>query len=175
MRITRARWAVVVAASGFAMALAGASNLAARAQQAAAAPPVSFNRDIRPILANNCFACHGPDEKQRETKFHFDTQEGAFAKAGVIEPGNAAESLLIEKITDPDPKERMPPPDSGHALTRRADRAAAPLDRRGREVGHALGVYARPTRPRAAGGQPRRSGRAIRSISSSSRGSNAKG
>ena len=91
----------------------------ARAQQAAAAPPVSFNRDIRPILANNCFACHGPDEKQRETKFHFDTQEGAFLKAGVIERGNAAESLLIEKITDPDPKERMPPPDSGHALTPR--------------------------------------------------------
>jgi uncharacterized protein DUF1553/uncharacterized protein DUF1549/concanavalin A-like lectin/glucanase superfamily protein/cytochrome c len=115
MRVTRARWAVVVAASGFAMA----STLGARAQQAAAAPPVSFNRDIRPILANNCFACHGPDEKQRETKFHFDTQEGAFIKAGVIERGNAAESLLIEKITDPDPKERMPPPDSGHALTAR--------------------------------------------------------
>ena len=55
--------------------------------------------------------------KQRETKFHFDTKEGAFAKAGVIVPGNAAESLLIEMITHPDPEERMPPPDSGHALT----------------------------------------------------------
>jgi hypothetical protein len=117
MHVTRSRWAIVVAGSGFAVALA--SNLTARAQQAAAAPPVSFNRDIRPILANNCFACHGPDEEQRETKFHFDTQEGAFLKAGVIERGNAAESLLIEKIIDPDPKERMPPPDSGHVLTPR--------------------------------------------------------
>jgi hypothetical protein len=119
MRLTRARWAVVVAASGFAMAVAQASNLAARAQQAAAGPPISFNRDIRPILANNCFACHGPDEKQRETKFHFDTEEGAFAKSGVIERGNSAESLLIEMITHADPKERMPPADSGYSLTGR--------------------------------------------------------
>ena len=54
--------------------------MAARAQAQQA--PISFNRDIRPILADNCFACHGPDEKQRETKFHFDTREGAFAEAG---------------------------------------------------------------------------------------------
>jgi hypothetical protein len=65
--------------------------------------PISFNREIQPILANNCFACHGPDEKKRETKFHFDTQEGMFAKRGVIEPGNAAESLLVEKISVPNP------------------------------------------------------------------------
>jgi mono/diheme cytochrome c family protein len=96
----------------------GVAALGARPQQPAARP-VSFNRDIQPILSNNCFACHGPDEKTRETKFHFDTEEGAFAKKGVIERGNAAESLLIEKITDPDPKERMPPPESGHSLTDR--------------------------------------------------------
>ncbi len=91
----------------------------AGAQSAPAASPVSFNREILPILANNCFACHGPDEKKRETKFHFDTQEGMFLKRGVIEPGNASDSLLIEKITDPNPKDRMPPPDSGHSLTPR--------------------------------------------------------
>jgi hypothetical protein len=90
-----------------------------RAQERAAQPAVSFNRDVLPILSNNCFACHGPDEKKRETKFHFDTKEGAFLKPGVIEPGNAAESLLVEMITHPDPNERMPPPDSGHALTDR--------------------------------------------------------
>ncbi|MFL6280725.1 MAG: DUF1553 domain-containing protein [Vicinamibacterales bacterium] len=83
----------------------------------AAAPAISFNREILPILANNCFACHGPDEKKRETKFHFDTQEGMFLKKGVIEPGNSSESLLVEKITEPNPKDRMPPPESGHALT----------------------------------------------------------
>ena len=89
-----------------------------RAQQPPQAP-VSFNREILPILANNCFACHGPDEKHRETKFHFDTEDGAFAKKGVIVRGSAADSLLVEKITEPNPKDRMPPPDSGHVLTDR--------------------------------------------------------
>jgi hypothetical protein len=82
-----------------------------------AGPPLSFNRDIRPILANNCFACHGPDEKQRETKFHFDTRDGMFLEDGVIVPGSAAKSILVKKITDPHPDDRMPPPDSGHSLT----------------------------------------------------------
>jgi hypothetical protein len=109
--------AAAIVSSG--LAVAGAPRAAARGQGAAApAPaPISFNREILPILANNCFACHGPDEKKRETKFHFDTQEGMFLKRGVIEPGNAAESLLVEKITEPNPKDRMPPPDSGHSLT----------------------------------------------------------
>jgi hypothetical protein len=88
-----------------------------RAQDQASRVPVSFNRDVLPILSNNCFACHGPDEKQRKTKFHFDTREGAFAKRGVIEPGNAADSLLIEMVTHPDPKQRMPPLETGHTLT----------------------------------------------------------
>src|SRR5688572_31628665 len=82
-------------------------------------PPLSFNRDIRPILSNNCFACHGPDEKQRETKFHFDTREGMFLEEGVIVPGSAVKSLLVRKITEPNPEDRMPPPDSGHKLTER--------------------------------------------------------
>ena len=94
-------------------------SVVVRAQTAPAATSVSFNREILPILANNCFACHGPDEKKRETKFHFDTQDGMFLKKGVIERGNAEESLLIEKITDPNPKDRMPPPESGHTLTQK--------------------------------------------------------
>src|SRR5262245_51528633 len=116
---------VAAAASCFAVTLASvvlvgqAGTTGVRAQEKSAQPAISFNRDILPILSNNCFACHGPDEKKRETKFHFDTKEGAFLKPGVIEPGNAAESLLIEMITHPDPKERMPPPDSGHSLTER--------------------------------------------------------
>ena len=116
---------VAAAASCFAATLASvvvvgqAGTTGARAQEKPSQPPISFNRDILPILSNNCFACHGPDEKKRETKFHFDTKEGAFLKPGVIEPGNAAESLLVEMITHPDPNERMPPPDSGHALTER--------------------------------------------------------
>jgi mono/diheme cytochrome c family protein len=109
--------ALAAAILSVSLAVAGAPRAAGPTQAPPAAAPISFNREILPILANNCFACHGPDEQKRETKFHFDTQEGMFAKAGVIEPGNAAESLLVEKITDPNPKDRMPPPDSGHALT----------------------------------------------------------
>jgi uncharacterized protein DUF1553/uncharacterized protein DUF1549/concanavalin A-like lectin/glucanase superfamily protein/cytochrome c len=88
-----------------------------RAQEPPRPAPVSFNREILPILSNNCFACHGPDENKRKTRFHFDTREGAFAKKGIIVPGNAAESLLVEHITSTDPEQHMPPPDSGRSLT----------------------------------------------------------
>jgi mono/diheme cytochrome c family protein len=99
-------------------ALAAASLATVHAQNKPdTGPPISFNREILPILANNCFACHGPDEKHRETKFHFDTEDGAFAKKGVIVRGSAEDSLLVEKITEPNPKDRMPPPESGHVLT----------------------------------------------------------
>jgi hypothetical protein len=79
--------------------------------------PVDFNRDIRPILSDNCFTCHGPDDKQRMAGLRFDTKAGAFAKAGVILPGDPAASRLIARITAKDPNVKMPPPDSGHALT----------------------------------------------------------
>jgi hypothetical protein len=107
------RWA----ACGVSLSLLATAGMAAGPQARPAAAPLSFNRDIRPILSNNCFACHGPDEKQRETKFHFDTKEGAFLEAGVIVPGDAAGSMLVQRITHPDPDKRMPPRDSGHSLT----------------------------------------------------------
>jgi hypothetical protein len=113
---------VVRSAAGILLALllGAGTAVGTRAGQAPAAPaqmPVSFDRDIRPILSNNCYQCHGPDEARRETNFHFDTEEGAFVDDGVIVRGHAAESLLYKRITNPDPRERMPPPDSGHELT----------------------------------------------------------
>jgi len=77
---------------------------------------VDFNREIRPILLDNCFACHGPDENQRKAKPRFDTKDGAFAKPGVIVPGDAAQSKLIRRVTSKDPEVVMPPPSSGHKL-----------------------------------------------------------
>ncbi len=77
---------------------------------------VDFNREIRPILTDNCFACHGPDENQRKARLRFDTKEGAFAKPGVITPGDAAQSKLIKRVTAKDPDVVMPPPSSGHKL-----------------------------------------------------------
>jgi hypothetical protein len=97
--MARARLGLTV--FGIAMAATAQLVISAGAQPA---PLISFNRDIRPILSNNCFACHGPDEKQRETTFHFDTKEGAFAEEGIIVPGSAAKSVLIKMITHPDPE-----------------------------------------------------------------------
>jgi mono/diheme cytochrome c family protein len=84
---------------------------------AAAAPAVDFDRQVRPILSDNCFTCHGPDEKQRMMGLHFDTKEGAFGKAGVIVPGDSAHSKMYLRISNPNEAMRMPPVSSGHKLT----------------------------------------------------------
>ena len=83
---------------------------------AAAAPagvkPVNFGRDIRPILSDNCFACHGPDEQTQQAGLRLDTREGAFADRGgyqVIVPGKASESRLYQRISAKDEGTRMPP------------------------------------------------------------------
>src|SRR5437773_12135977 len=87
----------------------------------ASAAPVDFNRDIQPILSDNCYMCHGPDEKQRKAKLRLDTKEGAFAKlksgGHAIVPGKAAESALVERINSEETSEMMPPPKSGKKLT----------------------------------------------------------
>lgn len=84
---------------------------------------ISFNRDIRPILSNNCFQCHGPDEKQREAGLRFDTQQGATAKLEsgdrAIVPGKPEQSPLFERITSTDEFTVMPPPETGKSLTKR--------------------------------------------------------
>ncbi|MCC6492431.1 MAG: PSD1 domain-containing protein [Pirellulales bacterium] len=76
----------------------------------------SFTHDIRPILAANCFACHGPDDAAREADLRLDLRESALAQ-GVIVPGQAGASPLVERITSSDPNLVMPPPDSGHRLS----------------------------------------------------------
>jgi len=75
-----------------------------------------FNRDIRPILSENCFQCHGPDEHQRKGKLRLDSRESALSKHAIV-PGKVADSLLIERINSKDHDERMPPEKSGKALS----------------------------------------------------------
>ena len=85
-----------------------------------AAEPVDFNRDIRPILSDNCFECHGPDAEQRQTELRLDTRDGLFRKTdehSSVVPGDLAKSELFRRITSSDPDERMPPDDSGRKLT----------------------------------------------------------
>src|SRR5947199_7700783 len=77
-----------------------------------APPAIGFNRDIRPILSENCYACHGPDKNKRKADLRLDTKEGAFADLGgyrAIEPGKPDRSELYRRITEGNDKERMPP------------------------------------------------------------------
>ena len=81
---------------------------------------VRFNRDVRPILADRCFACHGPDAKARKAKLRLDTREGALAarEAGAaVVPGDPEASLLIQRVRHADAEERMPPRAKGERLT----------------------------------------------------------
>jgi mono/diheme cytochrome c family protein len=82
--------------------------------------PVDFVRDVRPILAKNCFACHGPDEHDRQAELRLDTPEGAFGELNgnrPFTPSDADASEALRRITSTDEGERMPPADSGKTLT----------------------------------------------------------
>jgi hypothetical protein len=84
------------------------------------AKPVDFQREIRPILSNSCFHCHGPDKGTRMVGLRLDTKDGAFAarKSGTpIVPGKASESLVYLRISNPDQAKRMPPEYSHKTLT----------------------------------------------------------
>ena len=83
---------------------------------AASAADVDFNRDVRPILSDKCFSCHGPDEKHRKAKLRLDVEKDAHA-SGVIVPGKPGESELIDRITTKDEKDVMPPVKGGKKLT----------------------------------------------------------
>ncbi len=82
---------------------------------------IDFGRDILPILSNNCFHCHGPDEGERKAKLRLDTHAGALGvgKSGatVVVPGKPAESELILRITSKHEDEVMPPPEAKEKLT----------------------------------------------------------
>ncbi len=81
---------------------------------------LDFNRDIRPILSDNCFACHGLDAKKRKADLRLDLPEGAFtAIDGVfpIKPGDPEVSSIIQRIVSTDEDEVMPPPDSHKKVT----------------------------------------------------------
>ncbi|MGY8653863.1 MAG: DUF1553 domain-containing protein [Verrucomicrobiia bacterium] len=88
---------------------------------AASSATVDFNRDVRPILSDNCFACHGPDQNARKAGLRFDTRDGLFAslKDGrkLIAPGSPARSELLAKLLHKDLDERMPPLETNKELS----------------------------------------------------------
>ena len=77
---------------------------------------VDFDRDVRPILSNNCFFCHGPDEEHREAKLRLDKRKVAVAKEAIV-PGKPDESELVRRIFADSEDERMPPPQAHKHLT----------------------------------------------------------
>jgi len=88
---------------------------------AGADQPISFNRDIRPILANHCLSCHGPDSAARRAGLRLDQRDSAVGAAqsghAAILPGNAEGSELVVRIHSTDAAVVMPPPETGKALT----------------------------------------------------------
>ncbi len=103
--IRPARQPLLVAA--FALSVAGVAG---------AADPVEFNRDIRPILSENCIPCHGPDKARRKSGLRLDDRAAALAAAAFV-PGRPDESELVDRISSLDPEAVMPPPESTKILT----------------------------------------------------------
>ncbi len=103
-----------------------ACSLHATAQQADPGPqhpaPVDFARQIRPILADHCFACHGPDEATREADLRLDHIGEFIREKGediIIRPGHPSDSLLVQRVTASNEDDRMPPVEEDNALTKK--------------------------------------------------------
>lgn len=95
-------------------------SMIAAAAVVAADEPIDFDRDIRPILSDHCFQCHGPDEASRDSELRLDTSHMMTAVIDgrrVVEPGDPAASELYRRISATDQAERMPPPDAERPLS----------------------------------------------------------
>ncbi len=109
------------------------------------AADIDFNRDVRPILASNCFTCHGPDEKERKGKLRLDTFDGA-TKGTAVVPGDPAKSELITRVKTTDAKDHMPPAKTGKTLTaKEIDTLTAWVKQGGKYATH--WSYVKPVRP----------------------------
>ncbi len=118
MTVKHLRWVGSIACvglSGLSLAFIAAQTPAATARQASSptsASRVDFQREIRPLLSDNCFQCHGPDESSRKANLRLDLRDGALAprrNGAPIVPGRPGESLLYTRITEENSVRRMPP------------------------------------------------------------------
>ncbi|REJ64888.1 MAG: DUF1553 domain-containing protein [Planctomycetota bacterium] len=101
-------------------AVAAVLLLPAAGAQAARPHDIDFNRDIRPLLSDNCYACHGPDEHHREAGLRLDVKDSSFGELDsgetAIVPGDVEASALYQRLITEDESERMPPTDHGKSL-----------------------------------------------------------
>ena len=100
----------------FVLIVAVTTSVPTLGQTGAGNKPIGFNDQIRPILSEHCFACHGPDSASRKAELRLDRRESVL-DAGVVVPGNPAESKMVVRILSHDPEEVMPPPATGKQLT----------------------------------------------------------
>ena len=98
------------------LAAALAAVLTAGSASAAPPQPVQFNRDIRPVLSDRCFACHGPDPGQRKANLRLDVEDGLRARR-VLVPGRPEQSTLFVRVSTPKAGLRMPPAHTGKTLS----------------------------------------------------------
>jgi mono/diheme cytochrome c family protein len=113
-------WSRCLGLTALTLTLAALTVMAASQTKHAASPkraaPVTFNRDIRPILSDNCFACHGPDQNRRMAGLRLDVRSEA-VRRGAIVPGKPDQSSLIARVMAKQPQVRMPPPSTHRELT----------------------------------------------------------
>ena len=123
--------------------------IAVATASAAAEQQVQFNRDIRPILSDNCFKCHGPDKNVRKAKLRLDVAEEAYRtreEITPIVPGKPSDSEVVRRILASDPDDLMPPPKTGKRLTTEQKRLIEAWVAQGAKYeGH--WAFTGPTRP----------------------------
>jgi len=135
------RWGTATLA---AVGLIAGAGVAPAAAPRSAEPPVSFARDIRPLLSRACFACHGPDEATRAAGLRLDLRPDAVRAA--IVPGSPERSRLLARVRETNETRRMPPPKAGPRLTREQTRLLEAWVRQGAPyAGH--WAFTKPTRP----------------------------
>ena len=119
-RFIRPQAAGLLSLLAAAIGLCGGSIQAAGTAVASESAKINFDRDIRPIFSDTCYACHGPDDAKRKAGLRLDQRKSAFARRDegpAIVPGDPSQSALYRRITSHDKDERMPPPDSGRQLS----------------------------------------------------------
>ena len=151
MKIAKSTVPLFAALVCFCLALFGVPSVPAEHHETPQAT-LNYNLDIRPILADNCFACHGPDAKTRQAGLRFDTKAGAFSEPSgypVIVPGKPEESELHLRIVSEDDTYRMPPVDFNKTLTSEQIEAVTQWIREGAnwEEHWAFTTPVRPTPP----------------------------
>ncbi|MBC8113878.1 MAG: hypothetical protein H7062_05850, partial [Candidatus Saccharimonas sp.] len=125
-------------------------GLALETGHAAEPAAISFQQQVRPILSNTCFRCHGPDEKERQAGLRLDRRESAVSKLEsghvAISPGKADASELVRRINSTDPEVMMPPPSLNKPLSAADKRVLKSWVEQGAEYREHWSFVA-PTRP----------------------------